>query len=153
VQHGHSCGGFLTTKAGKGIIITNIQTGGKELLAGLSDTCNGPHTGRYFFTRAGIDFGISAINDGSFCEILCIDEIGYLELRGEGFVKVLELLGAGKVANSILVIRKQLLPSFLPRLDPGSIIIEVTAHNRDELPQEIFTLLKLETDISQQSRP
>jgi hypothetical protein len=110
---GHSCGGFLTPKSNQGIVIINIQTGESKPLASFTDIYKGPHIGRYF------------------------------ELRGEGFAKVLEIVRTGRVKNSILVIRKELLPEFLPRLEPRASIIETTFHNRSKLPQKICTLLNL----------
>lgn len=140
---GHSCGGFLTPKSKQGIIIIDIQTGESKPLASFTDTYKGPHIGRYFFNPEGISFGIKAIDAGVSSDILCVDEIGYLELKGEGFAKVLEVVRTGRVKNSILVIRKELLPEFLPWLEPRASIIETTIHNRSELPQKICTLLNL----------
>jgi len=75
-------------------------------------------------------------------DILCVDEIGHLELNGEGFVKSLTLIGAKKIKNSLLVIRKELLPAFLARLGPTKpSIIEANHDNRNELPQKICMLL------------
>jgi len=140
---GYSCGGILTPKSKEGIIIVDVQTGERKALASTNNIYQGPHIRKYYFNPNGINFGIKAIDKGISLDILFVDEVGYLELKGEGFVKALELIRAGKVKNSILVIRKELLLAFSARLGPKLSIIETTIKNRNELPQKICTLLNL----------
>jgi len=141
-NRGYTCGGILTYKAAdKGIIIEDIQSGEKETLASINNGYHAPHTAKYVFNPKGIDFGIQAIDKGTSAAILVVDEIGHLELKGEGFVKILELLRTGKVKNCVLVIRKELLSAFLPQLNTESSVFETTLDNRDQLPQEIGKLL------------
>jgi len=137
-SQGYCCGGIITYKApDKGIIIEDIRAGKSEALASISNTYQGPRTGKYFFNPEGIDFGMQAIDKGTFSDILFIDEIGQLELRGEGFVKVIELIRTGKVKNCIVVIRKDLSAAFLPLLDTSPLVYETTIDNRNQLPGEI----------------
>ncbi|MFC1908434.1 nucleoside-triphosphatase [Chloroflexota bacterium] len=141
-SRGYTCGGILTCKAAdKSIIVEDIHSGEKETLASISNVYDGPHTARYFFDPKGICFGIQAIDKGISAEILLVDEIGPLELRGEAFVRVIELIRTGKVRNCILVIRKNLLSAFLPRLNTEPVIFETTLDNRNQLPGEIEALL------------
>ena len=142
---GYSCGGILTYKGGDGgIIIEDVQSGEREELANIKNVYQGPRTGKYFFNPAGIEFGIKAINRRTPCDILFIDEIGYLELRGEGFSKIFEVVRDGGARNCIIVIRSELLPIFLPQLPKEPQIFETTTNNRDELPQKIGLLLSKE---------
>ncbi len=139
---GYSCGGILTYKAlDEGIIIEDIQSGEKETLASSENAYSGPRTGKYFFNPAGIEFGIRAINRGISCDTLFVDEIGYLELRGEGFTKVFEVVRDDRAKDIIIVIRSELLPSFLPQLPETPLIFKTTTNNREELPQEISSVL------------
>jgi len=139
---GYTCGGILTYKsADKGIIVEDIQSGEKETLASINNVYHGPRTAKYSFNPTAIDFGIQAIDKGCFSDLLMVDEIGHLELRGEGFVKALELIKLGAVKKSILVIRKELLSAFLAQLDAQLSIYETTINNRDELPQKISSSL------------
>ncbi len=141
-NQGYTCGGILTYKAAdKGIIIEDIQSGEKETLASINDVYHGPRTAKYSFNPDGIDFGIRSIEKSTSSAILIIDEIGHLELRGEGFAKVLELIKAGKIKDCILVIRKELLPDFLSQLDTMLLVFETTMKNRNQLPQEIGSVL------------
>ena len=141
-NQGYSCGGFLTYKAAdKSIIIEDVQTGQRETLASITNVYHGPCTAKYFFNPRGIDFGIRAIERGISSTVLLVDEIGHLELRGEGFAQVPELIKAGKTKNCVLVIRQELLPSFLPRLPATPLVFETTINNRHQLPQEIGSVL------------
>lgn len=138
---GYSCGGILTPKSQEGITIVDVQTGEREVLASLTNIYQGPHTGRYFFNPEGISFGIKAIDRGISSDILFVDEIGHLELKGEGFAKILELIRDGKARNPVLVIRKELLSAFSAQLGSNWSIIETNIYNRNQLPQKICTLL------------
>lgn len=142
-NRGYNCGGILTYKAAdKGIVIEDVQTGERETLASINNVYHGPRTRKYFFNLQGIDFGIRAIDRGISSAILLVDEIGHLELRGEGFVKVFELIEAGKVKVCILVIQDKLLHAFLPQLPSVPLVFETTMNNRNQLPQEISSILE-----------
>lgn len=143
-SRGYSCGGILTPKApDKGIIIVDIQTRESKPLASIDNIYQGPRTGRYFFNPEAIEFGNRAIDGAVSSDILFVDEVGYLELEGEGFVRALEVIRAGKVKNSVLVIRQKLLPAFEARLGFEFSTIETTIENRDRLPHKIGALLLL----------
>jgi nucleoside-triphosphatase THEP1 len=141
-NRGYTCGGILTYKAvDKSIIIEDIQTDDKETLAGINNLYHGPRTVKYYFNPKGINFGIQAIDKGISAAILVVDEIGHLELRAEGFAKVLDLIKAGKVTNCILVIRSELLSTFLPQLPSTPTVFKTTVNSRNQLPQEIASVL------------
>jgi iron complex transport system ATP-binding protein len=141
-DRGYTCGGILTFKApDESLTMLDIQTSEREILASTDKDFDGPRTPKYSFSPEGIDFGIRAIENGASSDVLIVDEIGRLELGGEGFAKSLELIKSGRVKNSILVIRKQLLADFLTRLGGNPSIFETTISNRDRLPQEICSFL------------
>ena len=139
---GYRCGGVIARKnQNEDIIIEDIETGETKTLASTDDICQGPRTAKYFFNPEGIDFGIQAIDRGTASDILLVDELGHLELRGEGFAGVVEQIAAGKVRNCILVIRKGLLPDYLPQLGAATSVFETTVSNRNQLPGEIGRIL------------
>jgi nucleoside-triphosphatase THEP1 len=141
-SRGHSCGGVITRKARNGdIVIEDVRTGETRVLASTRGIYQGPRTTKYFFNPEGIDFGIQAIDRGISSDIILVDELGPIELRGEGFTKVIRQIGAGKVRNCIVVIRKELLSAFLPQLGTAPPVFEVTSDNRNELPGEIGLVL------------
>lgn len=145
-EKGYTCGGILTRKALnngviKGIDIIDIESGQREVLASVEDIYDGPRIGRYFFNPGGIRFGIEAIERRASSDLLLVDEIGHLELRGGGFVNALKLIDLGRIRNCILVIREVLLSAFLARLGTKLSIFEVTISNRDKLPSKIYSFL------------
>ena len=100
-----------------------------------------PRTAKYFFNPECISFGIQAIDRGTSSDILLVDELGPIELGGEGFSKVVEQIASGKIKNCIVVIRKELLSAFLPQLGSATSVFETTIANRNELPGEIGLVL------------
>lgn len=146
-ENGITCGGILTHKVidkGEiiGIEVEDIQSGKKSPLASTREIYQGPRTGKYFFNPGGIKSGIEAIAKGVSSDLLIIDEIGFLEWRGEGFAYALESVKSEKVKKSILVVRTGLLPLILVQLSREPQIFEVTLGNRDELPQKIYNCFK-----------
>ena len=141
-DQGHTCAGVLSFKTtDQGISVENVLSGEIESLAGIDNVYNGPHTARYSFNPDGIRFGIRAIEEGVSADILLIDEVGHLELRGEGFIDALEIVNTDQMKDCILVIRKDLLPAFTPQLCTVESVFEVTGDNRNQLPQEICSVL------------
>ena len=141
-SQGHSCGGVIARKArNEDIIIEDVQTGETRVLASPGDKHEGPRTAKYSFSPEGIEFGIRAIDRGIASDILVVDELGHLELRGEGFTRAIEQIIAGKTKICIVVIRKGLLSSFLPRLGAAASVFETTVENRSQLPGEIARAL------------
>lgn len=63
--------------------------------------------GRFVFSKKGFDKAIQIIRDGINKEgWLVIDEIGPLELRGEGFCEILKELLAARQEKILLVVRE-----------------------------------------------
>ena len=130
-RKGYRCGGITTHKAqNEDIIIKNVQTGITEILASISNIYQGPRTVKYFFNPKGIEFGIKAIDKDTDSDIILVDELGHIELAGDGFAKVIEQVVAGKIKNCILVIRKELLSGYLSRLGTTLPVYETTVNNR-----------------------
>jgi nucleoside-triphosphatase THEP1 len=142
LKSGYSCAGILTHKTKDGnLSVTDIQTGEKKTLASTEKIFNGPRTPKYSFSNEGIDFGIRAINTGVTSDVLIVDEVGYLELNGRGFINGFELVREGKVKNAILVIRKELLSDYLVQLGDKPSVFETTIISRDKLANKICVSL------------
>ena len=138
---GYSVGGILTHKAADEIIVEDIKTGERTTLASTSPDYHGPRTPKYFFNPEGIGCGTKAIASGASSDVLVVDEIGHLELSGEGFGNVIELVEGGKVKNCIVVIRKELLYIFQSQLEVTPLVFEATINTRNHLPREIVSIL------------
>ena len=141
-DRGYSCGGILTCKAAdKSIIVEDIQSEEKKTLASIKPEYQGPSTAKYFFNPRGIDFGAQVLDKATSTAVLIVDEIGYLELRGGGFISIFESIKAGRIKDCILVIRKELLSAFRPQFPTIPLVFETTVSNRDRLHQEIVSVL------------
>lgn len=141
-ESGLTCGGVISHKtADWGILVEDVRSGASMPLASTRDTYQGPQTGKYWFNPAGIEFGVEAIRRGMSSSILVVDEIGPLELEGEGFSCATEILRRRRVRDSIVVIRSELLVAFLPLLGRAACIFKTTLENRDSLPEQISCLL------------
>jgi len=136
-NQGYSCGGIITYKNGIDIIIESLQSGETEILASSSDVYDGPSTPKYSFNTRGINFGRQEIENGIDSSFLVVDEIGRLELEGEGFTNVAELIRLKRINNCILVIRRELLSACLSLLSTEPYIFETKLDNRDQLPRVI----------------
>ncbi|HPH04007.1 MAG TPA: hypothetical protein PK297_13730, partial [Spirochaetota bacterium] len=80
------------------------------------DWDGGPALGRFSFSRSGIALANQRIRQdiADSCRPLAIDEIGRLELCGEGLAPVLPLL---KRSDAILVVRECFLTEIIQRMD------------------------------------
>ncbi len=138
---GWGCGGIITLKTPEGnIIVENLQNNERMVLASPDRLYEGPQVGKYYFSPEGIAFGRDAITSGNGLPLVIIDEIGPLELRGEGFTNAIRLVSE-KISNYIVVIRKQLLSPFILLFDDIPLVIETTIYNRDILHLEILRIL------------
>ena len=145
-KDGYVCTGILTPKilAGSkiaGIDVVDVSSGQRKTLANVDGNSSGLRIGKYSFDHDGIAFGTEALNKGPSADLMVVDELGYLELQGEGFIQALDLIKTDKVGNSILIIRSKLLPLFLPLLERQTHVFHVDDQNRDMLPVEIYSLL------------
>lgn len=116
-RHGFSVGGVLSPEILKhgrrvGFSAIDLVTSEEAAFAWLSrhGACNGgERAGDYTISRDGILFACGAIKRAidSKCDLVVIDEVGILELRGKGLMPAVELALASAV-NVLLVVRSSL---------------------------------------------
>ncbi|MFC1872735.1 nucleoside-triphosphatase [Chloroflexota bacterium] len=141
---GRTVGGVLTIKNSPSeISVQNIVTGQTHPLANETKDYNGPGTPRYSFSAIGIAFGNETISNAAHdaANVVIIDELGQLELKGEGFAPTLCLITGGNIECCIAVIRDELLPTYLPLLPSNPRVFVVNNQNRNTLAAEICALL------------
>jgi nucleoside-triphosphatase THEP1 len=136
------CGGVLTFKNPSGdIIIEDILKGNRMAFASLVPVFNGPRIGKYYFNPAGLAFGESILESQAGSPVFIVDELGPLELESKGFSRAVALVNSKKTGACITVVRKSLLPFFLPMFTGTPAIYEVTLKNRDFVPGRILRRL------------
>jgi len=116
-RHGFSVGGIIspvTYKHGRraGFNAIDLLTDKETPFACLSRhrSCNGgERVGDYIISRDGILFACGAIKRAvdNKCDLVVIDEVGILELRGKGLMPAVEL-ALDSAVNVLLVVRSSL---------------------------------------------
>ena len=141
-EAGVRVGGVLTEKTASGkertLHVRDLNDNTVILLARTNWNQTGPQHGAFTFSNEGIFLGIKAIGRGVSADLLIVDEIGPLELKGRGFFPILHLIR--KARQSVIVIRPQIVDIFREKLklDESFRIVEVTAENREGLADELF---------------
>jgi iron complex transport system ATP-binding protein len=108
--------GILTPVISDQRMFQNIRTG--ESFA-MEATPNDVHTievGRFVFSQTAFEKAAGIIEDAMQAQnpLVVIDELGSLELKGNGFAKVIEhLIFSTKAIHLLLVVRQNLLPDAL----------------------------------------
>jgi len=139
-SHGLKCGGVLCWKeAGGGIQLEDVESGATAHLAGVKEEYSGPHAGKYCFNPEAIDFGNGIIERAARRDVLIVDELGLLELAGQGFTSALDLVSAGRFNNAVVVIRSELLSEYLPMLGVSPLVFTTTRKNRERLATDIVS--------------
>ena len=142
-RDGMVCGGILTPCSDDGgKWLEDIASGARVLLATRSSVAQGLTVGRYSIDKRSIEFGKSAIRAARNADVLVIDELGALELKGEGFAEALDLVNQGRVRNVIMVIRSKYLARFQRLLKQETTVFEVTAANRERIAEKVYLLLR-----------
>lgn len=124
-----------------GIELVDIDSGERRVLARAGCDLGGPQVGRYSFDAEALAWGRSILDRaiGAGCDLLVVDEIGYLELeQNRGFSAVLKDLQVRALPRTIIVVRSSLvekLHQLLPQVD--FVTFTVTEENRDDVPLAI----------------
>ena len=90
-----------------GLAVQDLATGEQIPLAHIDDE-SGIRQGPWRFLPKGICFANKACDPMNHEGLAVIDEIGPLELRGEGFVTGFEALQKGQYSNALVVVRPEL---------------------------------------------
>lgn len=145
-KNGIRISGILTLKTDQDHrIVEDISTGVKKELTILRSHSNETSESRFTFLEEGIRFGNSVIRNSGGEDIVLIDEIGPLEMKGMGFLAYEELLNSKPSICSILVIRNSILPIFLDKHPQPFTLFEITAANRSNIHKTIFESIRKES--------
>jgi len=151
-EKGLTCCGVITSQEKNELIVKDISTGEKKLLAarpGDKRISNGISLCSFVFSKKGIEFGKKALMKKG--DLLIIDEIGKLELGGKGFNTAISAFKSKMNKNSILVVRDTLKNDVSKKLDTCEFkTIKVTKRNREDIPMRISTFwIKKRGDANQ----
>jgi nucleoside-triphosphatase len=120
------------------LILHDVSTDAAVTLASSAwEPQGGPRQGRFQFSWEGIYAGIKSIGRGMNADLLIVDEIGPLELQGQGFFPVLHTLR--RAHHCLLVVRPELVDQarhFLVLRDDYQ-TVTVLPENREQLVTEL----------------
>lgn len=147
-ERGWSVGGIVTLAEGKRRRALDLGSGRRRLLAVSGETPagpSGPRWGPYRFSYRTLAWGnavlLRAVEE---MNLVILDEVGPLELvMGEGFLPALQAV-LGRPAPGLVVVRPSLLRQVGEMAARPIVLWEVTAANRDALPEEIAARLDRE---------
>jgi len=112
-----------------GFEIENIANKEKQFLCSQKPIENAKKIGRFYFDEKGLDFGRNALlNNLENANLLVIDEIGYMELKGKGWFSAIENAMEYPDLDMIWVVRKRILEDVL-KLWQHSNIKVIDIHN------------------------
>lgn len=146
-KRGLLCGGVLTRKivdaAGsiQRLQVVDLLPARPEerLLARTDGKTDGPWMGPFRFSCEGMRFGVEAIERAlERADVVFADELGYLELRGQGFHNLLARILSPLTPPMVVVVRSALLEVVLERIqEVRPAVLEVTSASRDRLHEKI----------------
>jgi len=147
-KRGVRCGGVLCPKLldgdGKVLGIEVLDLGEspppRRVLARTDRRLDGPCTGAYHFSAEGFRFGQEALARGAAgADTLVADELGPLEMRGQGFVNLLELALDASIRLMIISVRPSLVEEVRQRLKGFRVVlVRVDAASRERAERELL---------------
>jgi len=139
--HGERIAGFYTEEqrscgSRTGFQIVTLD-GRRRPMAGI-DIRSPQRVGKYGVDVAAIDAVAETTLAPEAAEVFLVDEIGKMECASRNFVTaVRRLLAADRVVVASVALKGGGLIAEVKRL-PGIVLREVTAQNRDRLPEEVI---------------
>ena len=139
-SNNYDCSGFYTISDNNDcLLIVSVNDYERFVLGCEEDKFeDSVEVGRFYFNPDTISKGIELMNDSS--DFLVVDELGWLEGRGEGFYPVFDLINEGNFKGSLLSVRLELVEFFSNNINKNlnKKIVEVNESNRNSLSGKIF---------------
>jgi len=120
---GRLVGGVLARKTSEGRRFVDLITGDEVALEHPADGEDTVAVGRFLFRRAAFDWATrrveAAVSAGA--SVVIIDEVGPLEMRGEGFAPLLDRLAHVRpMVIQVLLVRSSLTQAVAERFAAGA---------------------------------
>lgn len=107
----------------------NLATGDGRAADGLVSSDRRPAeefaSGRFVFSEAGFEFAVRVLDTARDRDVVVVDEIGPVEMRGGGLWSITRSLLEDSDADMILCARERLLPRLTEQLPAGVTPIEI----------------------------
>ena len=107
-----------------GFRLRDLATGEEAALATLGDRSEGEFGTRFQFSEEGFRLGREALSRTGSASVVIIDELGPIELRGQGHMPaVRRALAVPDLVGAVIVVRRALVPSLLAELDASDAVV------------------------------
>jgi len=122
---GLACGGFLSVAAAdgkgeRGYDLLELRTGRRHPFLRREGGPDAERTGPFFFVPETLGLARTIIREAGPGELLIVDEVGPLELRGGGLWPALRQTIGRPGRNVLLVVREEILKDVVAVLGPGA---------------------------------
>jgi nucleoside-triphosphatase THEP1 len=113
-----------------GFRVRDLRTGDEAVVARAAPLGEGLHGTRFVFREEGFTLARAALGRVAPGSVLIVDELGPIELRGEGHMPAVRAaLALPGLAAAVLVVRRPLVPALLAALEAtDAVIIDVEEH-------------------------
>ncbi len=121
--------------------IIDVSSGVSKKLCSVEGSLSNVRIGNFNFDQEGLDFGQQALAMEKLngMDVCVVDEVGYLELKGEGWAKSLDQIFSGYKKILILVVRNELVDEVCKKWSiQNPVIIECGNISDEELSWEII---------------
>ena len=142
IAEGYQVGGIITESTKRGqestLHLHDLNNDTHAVLARTNGNFKGPKHGAYTYSEEGIFLGIKAIGRGLTADLLILDEIGPLEIKGKGFFPVLHVLRKAK--QCLVVVHPLLVDAILDVLNLETLfeVRTLAPDNHDRLLEELY---------------
>jgi nucleoside-triphosphatase THEP1 len=107
-----------------GFRLRDVATGEEVALATRGERSGGDFGTRFQFSDEGFRLGGEALSRGASGSVAIIDELGPVELRGQGHMPaVRRALAVPDLLGAAIVVRRALVPSLLAELDASDAVV------------------------------
>lgn len=113
-----------------GFRVRDLATGDETMIALAAAPGEGQYGTRFVFREEGFALARAALGRAAPGSVLIIDELGPVELRGEGHMPAVRVaLALPELAAAVLVVRRPLVPALLAALEAtDAVIVDVEEH-------------------------
>ncbi len=130
-----------------GFRLRDVVTGEETALATEGGRDDGDFGTRFRFSEEGFDLGREALSRAAPASIVIVDELGPIELRGQGHMPaVRQALAVANLGGAVIVVRRSLVPSLLADLKASdAVVIDVELQGAGSVETIIQALEPLPT--------
>ncbi len=130
----------------KGFNLYDIEKGESSNLCTVVKTENGVQTGKYYFNEEAIKKGSAILDPGNLSgtQLVVIDEIGPLELKGQGWSNAIDNLTRNMTTPQLWIVRNGIIEKITRRWNTGNIyVFNISGTRPEDVTKKIREVISL----------